>query len=164
MGEGLFEGWEGLVELLEFSWGMYVLKDFKVCGGGFGGLVSVVVLMVGVGKLVIIKMELLVFKKCFDVGFFQLYFCVDNYLKVVSVFIIVLYIKQQGCVLYQLGFVVVVMDGYFVECDLEVREDGLFKELIEIYMLNFKNIKMIYLKMLGKDNLFMVFFFYFIVF
>ncbi|HEU6454717.1 MAG TPA: hypothetical protein VN201_04585 [Roseateles sp.] len=153
MGEGLLEGWEGSVELLEFSWGMHALKDPKARGGGLGGLASAAASMAGVGKPVTIKMEPLVFKKRFDVGSSQLHFCVDNHLKVVSASITVLHIKQQGRALHQPGFVVVATDGYFAECDLEVREDGLSKELIETYTLNFKNIKMTYLKTLGKDNL-----------
>lgn len=153
VGEGLLEGWEGSVEILEFGWGMHALKDPKGKAGGLGGLASAAASMAGLGKPVTIKMEPLVFKKRFDVGSSQLHFCVDNHLPVVSASITVLHIKQQGRVIHQPGFVVVCTQGYFASCSLDVRDEGLSKELIETYTLNFKNIKMTYLKTLGKDNL-----------
>ena len=153
MGEGLLEGWEGSVELLEFSWGMHALKDPKPSAGGLAGARSAAAAMAGVGKPVTIKMEPLVFVKRFDVGSSQLHFCVDNHLPVVSASITVLHIKQQGRAIHQPGLVLLATDGYFAECSFEVRDDGNSKELVETYTLNFKNIKMTYLKTLGKDNL-----------
>jgi hypothetical protein len=153
VGEGLLEGWEGSIELLEFSWGMHALKDPKGKGKGLGGLAAAAASMAGIGKPVTIKMEPLVFKKRFDVGSSQLHFCVDNHLKIISASITVLHIKHGGRAIHQPGFVVACTDGYFASCELDVREDGLSMELIETYTLNFKNIKMTYLKTLGKDNL-----------
>jgi len=153
VGEGLLEGWEGSVELLEFNWGMHALKDPKGKGKGLGGLAAAAASMAGIAKPVTIKMEPLVFKKRFDVGSSQLHFCVDNHLKVISASITVLHIKQQGRAIHQPGFVVACTNGYFASCSLDVSEDGLSTELIETYTLNFKNIKMTYLKTLGKDNL-----------
>lgn len=146
VGEGLLEGWEGSVELLEFGWGMHALKDPK---GSAGGLASAV----GLGKTVTIKMEPLVFKKRFDVASSVLHTCVDNHLPVLSATVTVLHIRQEGRLIHQPGFVLVATKGYFAECSLDVRDDGLSKELVETYTLNFKNIKMSYLKRLGKDNL-----------
>ncbi len=153
VGEGLLEGWEGSVEIQEFSWGMHALKDPKGKAGGLAGAASAAAAMVGLAKPVTIKMEPLVFKKRFDVGSSQLHFCVDNHLPVLSCSITVLHIKQGGRSIHQPGFVLVCTQGYFASCSLEVRDDGLSKEVIETYELNFKNIKMTYLKTLGKDNL-----------
>ncbi|KQW50005.1 MULTISPECIES: type VI secretion system tube protein Hcp [unclassified Roseateles] len=153
VGEGLLEGWEGSVEVLEFSWGMHALKDPKGKAGGLAGMANAAAAMAGLGKPVTIKMEPLVFLKRFDVGSSQLHFCVDNHLPVLSATITVLHIKQQGRAIHQPGFVVACTQGYFESCVLDVRDDGNSKELIETYTLNFKNIKMTYLKTLGKDNL-----------
>jgi type VI protein secretion system component Hcp len=154
VGEGLLEGFEGSVEILEFDWGMHALKDPKAKKkSGLGGLASAAASMAGLGKSVTVKMEPLRFKKRFDVGSSQLHFCVDNHLPVVSCSITVLHIKQQGRLIHQPGFILVATQGYFESCSLDVRDDGLSKELIETYVLNFKNIKMTYLKSLGKDNL-----------
>lgn len=153
VGEGLLEGWEGSVEILEFSWGMHALKDPKGRAGGLAAMANAAASMAGLGKPVTIKMEPLVFKKRFDVGSSQLHFCVDNHLPVLSASITVLHIKQQGRAIHQPGFVVACTQGYFESCELDVRDEGNSKELIETYTLNFKNIKMTYLKTLGKDNL-----------
>ena len=153
VGEGLLEGWEGSVEILEFSWGMHALKDPKGKAAGLAAMANAAASMAGLGKPVTIKMEPLVFKKRFDVGSSQLHFCVDNHLPVLSASITVLHIKQQGRAIHQPGFVVACTQGYFESCELDVRDDGNSKELIETYTLNFKNIKMTYLKTLGKDNL-----------
>jgi hypothetical protein len=153
VGEGLLEGFEGSVEVLEFSWGMHALKDPKAGATGAGGLAAAAASMAGLGKPVTIKMEPLVFKKRFDVGSSQLHFCVDNHLPVLSASITVLHIRQQGRVIHQPGFVLLATQGYFADCAFDVMDDGNSKELIETYTLNFKNIKMTYLKTLGKDNL-----------
>jgi len=153
VGEGLLEGFEGSVELLEFSWGMHALKDPKPAAGGLAGAAAAVASMAGIGKPVTIKMEPLVFKKRFDVGSSQMHFCVDNHLPVVSASITVLHMKQQGRLIHQPGFVVLCTQGYFADCALDVSDDGNSKDLIETWTLNFKNIKMLYLKTLGKDNL-----------
>lgn len=153
VGEGLLEGWEGSVEILGFEWGMHALKDPKPKKPGLAGMAAAAASMAGLGKPVTIKMEPLTFKKRFDVGSSQLHFCVDNHLPVISASITVLHIKQQGRLIHQPGFVVVATQGYFADCSLDVQDSGNSKELIESYTLNFKNIKMTYLKTLGKDNL-----------
>lgn len=153
MGEGLLEGGEGSIELLEFSWGMHALKDPKSKKSGVAGAASAVAAMAGLGKTVTIKMEPLVFKKRFDVASSQMHFCVDNHLPVLSASITVLHIKQQGRAIHQPGFVVVCTQGYFASCNLAVEDDGLSKELVETWVLNFKHIKMTYLMSQGKDNL-----------
>jgi type VI protein secretion system component Hcp len=153
VGEGLLEGFEGSVELQSFSWGMKAKKNPKAGAGGLAGAAAAALSMAGVGKAVSIDMEPLNFTKRFDVGSSQLHFCVDNHLPVVSASITVLHIKQQGRVIHQPGFVLVATNGYFADCSLDVRDDGNSKELVETYNLNFKNIKMMYLKTLGKDNL-----------
>lgn len=117
------------------------------------GVASAAAAMAGLGKPVSIQMEPLSFKKRFDVGSSQMHFCLDNHLPVVSASITVLHIKQQGRAIHQPGFVVMATQGYFESCALEVRDDGLSKQVIESWVLNFKNIKMTYLKTLGKDNL-----------
>lgn len=153
VGEGLLEGFEGSVELLEFGWGMKALKDPKTKPGGLAGVAAAAASMAGLGKSVTIKMQPLTFKKRFDVGSSQMHFCLDNHLPVVSASITVLHIKQQGRAIHQPGFVVVCTQGYFASCELSVADDGLSKEVTENWTLNFKNIKMMYLKTLGKDNL-----------
>ncbi|HEV6963917.1 MULTISPECIES: hypothetical protein [Roseateles] len=153
VGEGLLEGFEGSVEILDFEWGMRALKDPKPRKTGMAGVASAAAAMAGLGKPVSIQMEPLSFKKRFDVGSSQMHFCLDNHLPVVSASITVLHIKQQGRAIHQPGFVVMATQGYFESCALEVRDDGLSKQVIESWVLNFKNIKMTYLKTLGKDNL-----------
>jgi type VI protein secretion system component Hcp len=152
-GEGLLEGWEGSIELLEFSWGMHALKDPKASAGGLAGAAAAAASMAGVGTPVTVKMEPLVFKKRFDVGSSQMHFCIDNHLPVASASITVLHIRQEGRLIHQPGLVLLATQGYFADCSLDVVDDGNSKELIETYTLNFKNIKMTYLKTLGKDKL-----------
>lgn len=153
VGEGLLEGWEGSVELLEFSWGMHALKDPKPSVGGLAGAASAAAAMAGVGQPVTLKMEPLVFKKRFDVASSQLHFCVDNHLPVVSASVTVLHVKQEGRLIHQPGLVLLATQGYFADCSFDVVDEGNSKELVERYTLNFKNIKMTYLKTLGKDKL-----------
>jgi hypothetical protein len=154
VGEGLLEGWEGSIELLEFGWGMQALKDPKSKASGLAAAAaSAAASMAGLGTPVTIKMQPLTFKKRFDVGSSQMHFCLDNHLPVLSASITVLHIKQQGRAIHQPGFTVVCTQGYFADCALEVSDDGLSKEVRESWTLNFKNIKMMYLKTLGKDNL-----------
>jgi type VI protein secretion system component Hcp len=152
-GEGLLEGWEGSVELQEFAWGMTALKDPKARASGLGRLASAAGSMVGLSTPVTVQMEPLTFKKRFDVGSSQMHFCLDNHLPVVSATITVLHIKQKGRAIHQPGFVLACTSGYFAECALEVSDSGSSKEVLENWTLNFKNIKMMYLKTLGKDNL-----------
>lgn len=152
LGEGLLEGFEGSVEILEFEWGMKALKDPKEKKPG-GALRNAVASMAGLGPPVTIQMAPLTFKKRFDVGSSQLHYCLDNHLPVLSCSITVLHIKQQDRIIHQPGFVLVATKGYFERCEFDVRDDGLSKELIETYVLNFKSITMTYLKTLGKDNL-----------
>ncbi|MCF8206433.1 hypothetical protein [Roseateles puraquae] len=153
VGEGLLEGWEGSVELMEFGWGMTALKDPKARPSGLAGVAAAAASMAGLGSTVTVQMEPLTFKKRFDVGSSQMHFCLDNHLPVVSATITVLHIKQQGRAIHQPGFVLACTMGYFAECSLEVSDSGLSKEVIETWTLNFKNIKLMYLKTLGKDNL-----------
>jgi len=153
VGEGLLEGFEGSVEILEFSWGMHALKDPKGRAGGLGGMAAAAASMAGIGKPVTLKMEPLIFKKRFDVASSQMHFCLDNHLPVASASITVLHIKQQGRAIHQPGFVLMCTQGYFADCILNVSDDGQSKEVTETWTLNFKNIKMTYLKTLGKDNL-----------
>lgn len=153
VGEGLLEGWEGSVELMEFGWGMTALKDPKARPSGLAGVAAAAASMAGLGSTVTVQMEPLTFKKRFDVGSSQMHFCLDNHLPVVSATITVLHIKQQGRAIHQPGFVLACTMGYFAECSLGVSDSGLSKEVIETWTLNFKNIKLMYLKTLGKDNL-----------
>jgi type VI protein secretion system component Hcp len=153
VGEGLLEGAEGSVELLEFGWGMKALKDPKSKGSGMAAVAAAAASMAGLGKAVSIKMEPLTFKKRFDVASSQMHFCLDNHLPIVSASITVLHIKQQGRAIHQPGFTLVCTMGHFASCKLEVSDDGLSKEVTEDWTLNFKSIKMMYLKTLGKDNL-----------
>jgi type VI protein secretion system component Hcp len=153
VGEGLLEGFQGSVELMEFGWGMHALKDPKPKARGLAGVASAAAAMAGLGKPVTIKMEPLTFKKRFCVGSSQLHFCLDNHLMVASATITVLHIKQQGRAVHQPGFVVAATQGYIADVSIETQDDGPNKELIETYTLNFKNIKIMYLKTLGKDKL-----------
>jgi type VI protein secretion system component Hcp len=152
-GEGLLEGFEGSIELQEFSWGMEALKDPKKRAAGLGAAASAAASMLGLGGSVSMKMAPLVFVKRFDVASSQIHFCVDNHLPVVSASITVLHIKQGGRLMHQPGLVVLATNGYFAGVDLEVVDDGNSKEIRETVTLNFKNIKIMYLKTLGKDNL-----------
>lgn len=153
VGEGLLEGWAGAVELQGFDWGMKALKDSKAKKTGLAGVASAAASMAGFGSSVSINFQPLTFTKRFDVASSQLHFCVDNHLPVVSATITVLHMKQQGRSIHQPGFVLIATLGYFEKCTFNVRDDGLSKELIETYTLNFKSIKMNYLKTVGKDNL-----------
>ncbi len=153
VGEGLLEGWEGSIEIQEFSWGMHALKDPKGRPTGLAGVANAAASMAGLGKSVTVKMEPLIFKKRFDVGSSQMHFCLDNHLPVVSASITVLHVRQQGRAIHQPGFVVACTQGYFSDCILQVVDDGMSKEVVETWTLNFKNIKMTYLKTLGKDKL-----------
>lgn len=153
VGEGLLEGFEGSVELIDFSWGMSALKDPKAKGSGMAAVAAAAASMAGLGTPVTVKMLPLTFKKRFDVGSSQMHFCLDNHLPVVSATITVLHIRQQGRVMHQPGVVLACTMGYFADCALDVTESGLSREVTETWTLNFKSIKLMYLKTLGKDNL-----------
>lgn len=155
MGEGLLEGWQGSIELKEFSWGMHALKDPKpkTAASLARQAAKAAASMAGLGDTVTIKMEPLRFVKRFDAASAQMHLCLDNHLPVVSASITVLHIKQQGRAIHQPGFVLLATQGYFQEVDVELQPDGNSMELVETYILNFKNIKMTYLKTLGKDQL-----------
>ena len=150
VGEGLLEGWEGSVEVLQFGWGMTALKDPK---SRAGGLASAAAAVAGLVRPVSVQMAPLTFTKRFDVGSSQMHFCLDNHLPVVSATLTVLHIKQQGRAIHQPGFVLTCTQGYFSECALEVRDNGNAKDVLEHWTLNFKNIQLTYLKTLGKDSL-----------
>src|SRR5690349_16938166 len=89
IGEGLLQGWEGAVELREFSWGMHVLKDPQKEGLG-NALASIA----GLGKPVTVKLEPLEFVKRFDVSSMQMHLSLDRHWKVLNATITVLHIKQ----------------------------------------------------------------------
>ena len=148
VGEGLLEGWQGSVELREFSWGMHVLKDPQKAGY-LAGLASIG----GFGKTASVQLEPLTFVKRFDVASAQIHLCLDNHLPVVSASITVLHIKHGGRAVHQPGFVLVATNGYFSEVKIDVSPDGNSAELIETCTLNFKNIVITYLKTAGKDNI-----------
>lgn len=147
IGEGLLEGFQGSVELKDFSWGMHVLKDPKAKNGGLGeGLRS----MVGAGKTVTVKMEPLEFKKRFDIASSQIHTCLDNHIKVVSASITVLHIKHgdnavSGAI-HQPGFTLVATDGYFTETKVDLVPDGNSAEVVETVRMSFKRIVITYLK------------------
>ena len=147
VGEGLLEGWEGSIELKDFSWGMHALKD-PIKKSALGALGS----MVGVGKTVTMKMEPLKFTKRFDVASAQIHLCLDNHLPVVSASITVLHIKQKGRMIHEPGFVLLATNGYFSDVEIELSQDGNMAELTETVKLNFENISITYLKTVGKDN------------
>lgn len=154
VGEGLLEGWEGSVEIQEFDWGMHALKSTKPKAGGLAaGLAAGAASMLGLGSTVTMKMEPLTFKKRFDVGSSLMHSCLDNHIPVLSASITVLHIKQHGRLIHQPGFVLAATSGYFESCALEVRDEGRSKEVVESWVLNFKSIKIAYMKTVGKDNL-----------
>jgi type VI protein secretion system component Hcp len=148
VGEGLLEGWEGSIELREFSWGMHALKDPAKKGMG-AALASVI----GVGKPVTIKMEPLQFVKRFDIASAQIHLCLDNHLPVVSASITVLHIKPGGRSVHQPGFVLLATDGHFSDVKIDLSPDGNAAELVETVTLNFRSINIAYMKNVGKDNL-----------
>jgi type VI protein secretion system component Hcp len=148
VGEGLLEGWEGSIELKEFSWGFHALKDTERTS-----MAMKLASMVGVGKPVTMKMEPLQFVKRFDVASAQIHLCLDNHLPVVSASITVLHIKHGGRAVHQPGFVLLATRGYFSDVKIDLQQDGNSAELVETVNLNFENIKINYLKSVGKDNL-----------
>lgn len=157
VGEGLLEGWEGSVEIQEFDWGMHALKSTKPKAEGLAAraaaAANAAASMLGLGSTVTMKMEPLSFKKRFDVGSSLMHSCLDNHIPVLSASITVLHIKQHGRLIHQPGFALAATNGYFESCALEVRDDGRSKEVVESWVLNFKSIKIAYLKTVGKDNL-----------
>jgi len=146
LGEGLLQGWEGAVELKEFSWGMRALKD----PGEAGALASAKAL-IGLGKPVTIKMEPLEFVKRFDVGSMQMHLSLDRHWKVLNATITVLHIKQKGKLIHEPGFILTASDGYFSTISLDLAQDGNMTELVETCKLNFKHITMTYLKKIDNS-------------
>jgi type VI protein secretion system component Hcp len=155
VGEGLLQGWEGSIELREFSWGMHALKDPapKTAAALARQAANAARSMAGLGNTVTMKMEPLRFVKRFDAASAQMHLCLDNHLPVLSASITVLHIKQAGRVIHQPGFVLVATKGYFQQVDVELQPDGNSMELMETYILNFQHIKMMYLMSVGKDQL-----------
>jgi len=148
LGEGLLEGWQGSIELKEFSWGFHALKDTER-----KSIAAKMASMAGVGKPVTMKMEPLTFVKRFDVASSQIHICLDNHLPVVSASITVLHIKKGARALHQPGFVLLATRGYFSNVKLDLVEDGHTAELVETVEMNFENIKMNYLMSVGADSL-----------
>lgn len=148
VGEGLLEGWQGSIELREFSWGMHVLKDPQKAGL-LAGLASIG----GFGKTASVQLEPLQFVKRFDVASSQIHLCLDNHLPVVSASITVLHIKHGGRAIHQPGFTLLATNGYFSDVKIDLAQDGNSAELVETCNLNFKNIVITYLKKSGKDNI-----------
>ena len=148
VGEGLLEGWQGSIELKEFSWGFHALKDTEK-----KSTAAKLASMAGLGKPVTMKMEPLTFVKRFDVASSQIHICLDNHLPVLSASITVLHIKHGGRAVHQPGFVLVAANGYFSNVKLDLVEDGNSAELVETVELNFEFITINYLKSLGPDNL-----------
>lgn len=146
IGEGLLQGWEGAVELKEFSWGMHVLKDPQKEGIG-NALASIV----GMGKPVTVKLEPLEFIKRFDVSSMQMHLALDRHWKVLNATITVLHIKQKGKFIHEPGFVLMANDGYFSDISLDLQQDGNMVELVETCKLNFKQVTMQYLKKIGNS-------------
>lgn len=147
VGEGLLEGWQGSIELKEFSWGFHALKDTEKKSMG-AKLASIA----GIGKPVVMKMEPLTFVKRFDVASSQIHICLDNHLPVVSASITVLHIKKGGGAIHAPGFVLLATRGYFSSVKLDLVEDGNSAELVETVELNFENIKMNYVMATGDNN------------
>lgn len=141
VGEGLLQGWEGAVELKEFSWGMHVLKDPQDESIG-NALASVV----GMGKPVTVKLEPLEFVKRFDVGSMQMHLALDRHWKVLNTTITVLHIKQKGKLIHEPGFILMANDGYFSDISLDLAQDGNMVELVETCKLNFKQVTIQYLR------------------
>jgi len=156
LGEGLLEGFEGSIELKDFSWGMHALKDStpeKGLGARMAAGMKGAASMLGLGTPVTIKLEPLEFTKRFDVASSTIHTCLDNHLPVISASITVLHIKHGGRFMHQPGFVLLATNGYFSEVKVEVVSDGNMAEVVETCTLNFKNINITYLKTMGKDNL-----------
>ncbi len=157
VGEGLLEGWEGSVEILEFDWGMHALKSTKkkptTLAEHAAAAANAAGSLLGLGSTVTMKMEPLSFKKRFDVGSSLMHSCLDNHIPVISASLTLLNIKQGGRLIHQPGLVLAATNGYFESCSLEIRDDGISKEVIESWVLNFKSIKLAYMKTMGKDNL-----------
>lgn len=148
MGEGMLEGFQGSIELREFSWGFHALKDTQR-----KSTTAKLAAMAGIGKPVTMKMEPLRFVKRFDVASSQIHICLDNHLPVLSCSITVLHIKHDGRMAHQPGFVLLATRGYFSDVRIELQQDGNMSELVETVELNFENIKINYLITAGKDNL-----------
>jgi type VI protein secretion system component Hcp len=150
LGEGLLDGWEGSIELRDFSWGMHAVRDTAKVGR-FSG--AALLSALGVGTPISVKMEPLKFTKRFDTASSQIHICLDNHLPVVSASITVLHIKHKGRVMHQPGFVLLATNGFFQEVELSLQDDGRQVELVETVKLNFKNIVVTYMKTMGPDNL-----------
>lgn len=149
VGEGLLKGWEGSVELREFSWGMHALKDTKPKASAGAAALS----MLGIGTPISIKMEPLTFVKRFDVASAQIHTCLDNHVKIVSCSIAVLHVKQGDIPVLEPGFTLLATNGYFVSSKLSVEESDSGIEVMETVTLNFKNINIVYSKSVGKNAL-----------
>lgn len=147
-GEGMLEGFQGSIELREFSWGFHALKDTQR-----KSTAAKLASMGGFGHPVTMKMEPLRFVKRFDVASSQIHICLDNHLPVISCSITVLHVKHDGRAVHQPGFVLLATRGYFSDVRLELQQDGNMSELVETVELNFENIKINYLITAGKDNL-----------
>ncbi len=157
LGEGLLEGFEGSIELKDFSWGMHALKDSTPPPAGLGARLAAGMKgagsILGLGTTVSIKLEPLEFTKRFDTASSQIHICLDNHLPVISASITVLHIKQGGRFMHQPGFVLLATNGYFSEVKVEVVSDGNMAEVVETCSLNFENVVITYLKTFGKDNI-----------
>ncbi len=152
VGEGLLEGFQTSIELLDFKWGMSVRTDAQQSGGGYGISVKKLKSMVGVSAAKGLDLNELEITKRFDIASARIHSCIDNDTPIVKLSITVLHIKQGGRALHQPGFMFIASDGYFTESSLNLVPSGNGAELRETVKLNFRGVDMTYLKRLGKDN------------
>jgi len=152
VGEGLLEGFQTSIELLDFKWGMSVRTDAEQTGGGYGLSVKGLKSMVGMSSAKGLDLAELEITKRFDIASARIHSCIDNDTPIVSLSITVLHIKQGGRSLHQPGFTFIASDGFFTESTLNLSPSGGGAELTETIKFNFRSVDMTYLKRLGKDN------------
>jgi type VI protein secretion system component Hcp len=160
VGEGLLDGFQGSIELIDFKWGMKVRTDAEKGSGSFGLSVSKLKSMAGLSSAKGLDLQELEITKRFDIASSRIHSCIDNDIPIASLSITVLHIKQGGRVLHQPGFTFVASDGYFTESALSLSPSGNAAELTETVKFNFRSVNITYLKRMGKDNFPMNPFFY----
>ncbi len=160
VGEGLLDGYQTSIELLDFKWGMTVRTDAEKTDGGFGISAKALKSIVGLGSAKGLDLKELEITKRFDIASARIHSCIDSNTPIVSLSITVLHIKQGGRALHQPGFTFVATDGFFTESSLNLSPSGNGAELRETVKLNFRSVAMTYLKRMGKDNVPMNPFFY----
>ncbi|MFN0184902.1 MAG: type VI secretion system tube protein Hcp [Aquabacterium sp.] len=148
IGEGFATGFNGGIELMDFSLGFEAEKSRNEAVAQHAKAI------IGAADSVSFKMEPLTFKKRFDASSPLIMYAIDNDVRVVTATISVIGMMQTGKPIHEPGFILVLTDGYFLEISTKLEEEGRGAAVIDTVKMSFNSIVMTYMRdtITGKDQ------------